>query len=57
MLAEKIVNAILDEYFSVSGRLCIDTQTAYLISLKFGVYKDKKKILDGLKSRLKRDCL
>lgn len=56
MLAEKIVNAILDEYFSVSGRLCIDTQTAYLISLKFGVYKDKKKILDGLKSRLKRDC-
>lgn len=31
--AEKIYEAILNEYFSPAGRLTIDTQTAYLISL------------------------
>jgi hypothetical protein len=31
--------------FHTSGRLTIDTQTAYYISLKFGVYTDKEKII------------
>lgn len=54
-LAERISEAILREYFSPSGRLCIDTQTGYIIALHFGIYRDKEKILRGLKNRLKKD--
>lgn len=54
--AEQIYKAILAEYFSLNGRLAVDTQTAYLISLKFGVYVDKGRIVEGLKVRLKKDC-
>ena len=53
--AEAIKGAILQEYFTASGRLAIDTQTGYLAALKFGVYKDKHKVTDGLKSRIKKD--
>ena len=34
-LAEEIRAAILREYFSPAGRLCVDTQTAYLLCLNF----------------------
>lgn len=54
--AEKIRAAVLDEYFSVNGRLAIDTQTAYLICLNFGLYREKDKVIDGLKERLRKDC-
>ena len=54
--AAKIRTAILKEYFSENGRLAIDTQTGYLLALKFGVYVDKKRVIDGLKLRLKKDC-
>lgn len=54
--AEKIYQAILDEYFSPNGRLTIDTQTAYLLCLKFKVYISKDYIIEGLKKRLKKDC-
>ncbi len=53
--AEAIKSAILDEYFTTTGRLAIDTQTGYLVALKFGVYKDKQRIIDGLQSRFKKD--
>ena len=56
MLAEEVRKAILNEYFSPSGRLCIDTQTAYLLCLNFEVYLDKTRILEGLKKRLQKDC-
>ena len=54
--AEKVNNAILNEYFSPSGRLAIDTQTAYLICLRYNVYISRDKIIEGLKLRLKKDC-
>lgn len=54
--AHKIKAAILNEYFTPSGRLAIDTQTAYLISLKFGIYRGKETVIDGLKERLRKDC-
>ena len=54
-LAEEIRKAILNEYFSPSGRLCIDTQTAYLLCLNFGVFLDKDRIVAGLKKRLQKD--
>ena len=53
--AETIKAAILDEYFTSTGRLAIDTQTGYLVALKFGVYKDKERILEGLQKRFKQD--
>lgn len=55
-LSNKIFAAILKEYFSPNGRLCIDTQTGYLLSLKFGVYIDKERVLAGFRERLKKDC-
>ena len=54
--AEAIRSAILREYFTSTGRLAINTQTGYLVALKFGVYLDKQRILDGLKARMKQDC-
>ena len=54
--ASKIKAAILNEYFSPAGRLCIDTQTAYVLALRFGIYKDVNKIKQGFKKRLKKDC-
>ncbi len=55
-LAGKIREAILDEFFSNNGRLCIDTQTGYLISLKFDIYRDRERLLEGFRTRLKKDC-
>ena len=55
-LYEKIRGAIFQEYYSASGRLCIDTQTGYLVALRFGLYPDKQRVLEGLKSRLYKDC-
>ncbi len=55
-LAADVRAAILREYFSSTGRLCIDTQTAYLLCLNFGVYVEKERIVEGLKRRLQKDC-
>ena len=54
-LAEKIRNAILDEYFAPSGRLCMDTQAGYITALKFGVWRDREALCAGLRKRLKND--
>lgn len=55
-LSEKIREAILREYYTPSGRLAIDTQTAYLIALKFHIYKDKEVLLKQFRERLHKDC-
>ncbi len=55
-LAEDVKDAIMDEYFSKTGRITVDTQTAYILALKAGLYVDKEKLVEGLKLRLKRDC-
>lgn len=52
--ANAIKAAILAEYFTATGRLAIDTQTGYLAALKFGVYKEKQRIIDSLKDRMKK---
>ncbi len=54
-LAEQIKDAIHKEYFAPSGRLCIDTQAAYVIALKFGLGHSKQVLMDGLEKRLNRD--
>ena len=54
-LTDEIYAAILHEYFAPSGRLCLDTQTAYLLCLNFGVYRNKQIIVESLKKRLQKD--
>ena len=55
-LHAKISAAVIKEYFSEAGRLCIDTQTGYIVALYSGIYKEKEKVIEGLKSRLYKDC-
>ena len=55
-LAGHIRQAILDEYFTATGRLAIDTQTAYIVALKFGLWTDKKRLVDGLRRRFEKDA-
>ncbi len=54
--AEKIKTAILDEFFTANGRLAADTQTSYLMCLNFGIYRDKERVIAGLKERIRKDC-
>lgn len=53
--ALNIREAIINEYFTPSGRLAMDTQTGILVALKFGIYKDKEKLIIQLKNRFKKD--
>lgn len=55
-LSEKIREQILYHYFTPYGSLCVDTQTAYYISLYFQIYRTKEPVVEGLKKRLKKDC-
>lgn len=55
-LTANIKNAVLNEYFTPTGRLAMDTQASYIIALKFGLFSDKEKLLTGFKERLKKDC-
>lgn len=54
--AEKIKGAFLDEYYTRNGRLAIDTQAAYVVALRFGLYMDKERITRAFRLRLKKDC-
>ncbi|WP_044913334.1 family 78 glycoside hydrolase catalytic domain [Butyrivibrio sp. WCE2006] len=53
--AEKIREAILNEYFTPNGRLAMDSQTGILVALKFGICKDREKLISQLKARFKKD--
>lgn len=55
-LHNKVRDAILNEYFTKTGRLSIDTQTGYIVSLYTGIYKNKEKLIEGLYNRLYKDC-
>lgn len=54
-LAHKAKQAILHEFFTPSGRLAIDTQTGYVLALTYGIYRSKEKLIEGFKTRLKKD--
>ena len=56
-LAADIKDAIQKEFFSPAGRLCIDTQTGYILAIWFRLYPDRDKIIRGFKDRLSRDRL
>ncbi|XCP85570.1 family 78 glycoside hydrolase catalytic domain [Roseburia hominis] len=55
-LYRHIYEAVLREYFTESGRLSIDTQRGYLVALYSGIYRDKDRVVKGLKERLYKDC-
>ena len=55
-LYKKIKKAILKEYYTKGGRLCIDTQAAYITALNFGIYKDYDVIKKAFEERLYKDC-
>ena len=55
-LGEEIYAAILTEYFAPNGRLAMDTQAAYIIALKFGIYRDREKLIAQFKERMRKDC-
>lgn len=55
-LAEKIRAAVLREYFTETGRLSVDTQTGYIVSLYSGIYRNKRRVVEDLKQRIYKDC-
>lgn len=54
-LNKMIRKAILDEYFTPNGRLAITTQAAYVIALKFGIYRDRESLIRQFQDRMKKD--
>lgn len=54
-LASEIRKAILDEFFTPAGRLSVDTQTGYALALSFGIWRDKARVVEGMRARLKKD--
>jgi len=54
--AERILRAIRKEYFTESGRLAVDTQTGYLITLRFGLAEDPERMKKDLRERIQKDC-
>lgn len=53
--AEAVRGAILEEYFTPSGRLAVTTQAGYLTALRFGVWRDREVLLRDLRERFRRD--
>ena len=54
-LRDEIRRQILLEYFTPKGRFALDTQAAYVIALKFGLWIDRERLLKQFKERLKKD--
>ena len=54
-LEKEIGESIRREYFTPSGRLALDTQTAYVLALHFGVCPDRAKLIEAFRDRLRKD--
>lgn len=55
-LYNQIYQAILTEYYSATGRLVFDTQTAYIVALHTGIFVNKERLVTDLKARFYKDC-
>ncbi len=55
--ADKIRNAIVEEYFTKTGRLAVATQTGYVLALAFGICPEefKDRVAADLNARLIKD--
>lgn len=54
-LADEIRQAVMDTYFTPSGRLSVDTQAAYVTALHFGLWSDRQVLTDQFRRRLRYD--
>ena len=54
-LKNRIYEAILNRYFYEDGRLNLNTQTSYVLCLKYNIYKNKELIIQDFKKRIKED--
>ncbi|MBR3241646.1 MAG: family 78 glycoside hydrolase catalytic domain [Parasporobacterium sp.] len=54
-LSRRIKQAVLEEFFTVTGRPALTTQAACVTALRFGLYADKKRVLKALAERLEKD--
>lgn len=54
-LAGNIRAAVLKEYFTPAGRLAADTQAAYVVCLRFGLYRERQPLLRAFRRRLALD--
>ena len=54
-LAGEIRAAINREYITPAGRLALDTQTAYVLALRFGIVRDKDKLIACFRNRIRKD--
>lgn len=52
-LGEKILRGLREEYFTPTGRCAVNTQTAYVLSLYYGLTQDREKALKDLLTLLK----
>lgn len=56
-LAEEVREAIRKEYFTVTGRIAIDTQTAMVLALRFGIVPEnaRERLIQSLKTKLEEE--
>lgn len=46
---------LLDEYFTPHGHLCVNTQSAFLLAMRFELYRDAETLTEDFVALLKRD--
>ena len=54
-LKKNIYDAILNMFYAPSGKLTVDTQTAYILALHYKIYRNKEIILSDYKERIMMD--
>ncbi len=52
-LAERVRGDLVSDYYSPTGRCCVNTQTAHLLTLAFGLHPGREMAEAGLRDRLK----
>jgi len=55
-LKEQIKTAILNEYFTPSGKISATTQTAYILALHYNIYLNKDVLIKAYQKRLMNDA-
>ncbi|MDO4572163.1 MAG: family 78 glycoside hydrolase catalytic domain, partial [Clostridia bacterium] len=53
--AGAVLAAAAEEYLTPAGRLSEGTQTGYVLALHHGLWRDKARLVEGFRQRLKRD--
>ena len=54
-LADHIRQAVIDTYFTPTGRLSVDTQAAYITALRFGLWRNKDVLIEQFMRRMRFD--